>query len=129
MTTVKKAQPVNNIDPANSQAEITFQTFYPYYLSEHQNPICRALHYIGSVSALMLLIYLITQRQWSLLPLTLVVGYGFAWIGHYFFEHNKPATFKYPRLSFIGDWIMLKDFVTGQINRKLEQLKKSDNSC
>lgn len=95
--------------------------FYPYYLREHQHPICRLLHYIGSASALLALIAIVWGQFWAWLPLVLLIGYGFAWIGHFFFEHNRPATFQYPRLSFIGDWLMLKDFLTGQIDQKLQQ--------
>jgi hypothetical protein len=49
------------------------------------------------------------------LPAALVAGYGFAWVGHYFFEHNRPATFTYPLYSFLGDWVMYKDLLTGKI--------------
>ena len=51
--------------------------------------------------------------------MALVAGYAFAWIGHFFFEHNKPATFRYPLWSFMGDWVMLKDFLLGRIDKKL----------
>jgi hypothetical protein len=50
-----------------------------------------------------------------LIPL---VGYGFAWVGHFFFEKNKPATFQYPLYSFIGDWVMFKDILVGKISLK-----------
>ena len=83
----------------------SFAEFYPYYLSEHQNRTCRRLHLIGSIAT----------AQWQWLWLLPVVGYGFAWVGHFFFEHNKPATFKHPLYSFIGDWVMAKDLLTGKI--------------
>lgn len=105
----------------NAKHSMTLNEFYPYYLREHQNPICRILHYIGSTSALLVLGIIIWGQYWAWLPLVLLIGYGFAWLGHFFFEGNKPATFQYPRLSFIGDWLMLKDFLTGQINQKLHQ--------
>ena len=44
-----------------------------------------------------------------------VIGYGFAWVGHFFFEHNRPATFTYPFYSFAGDWVMLFQFLTGTL--------------
>jgi len=44
-----------------------------------------------------------------------LAGYGFAWIGHFFFEKNKPATFTYPLYSLAGDWVMYKDILTGRI--------------
>jgi hypothetical protein len=45
------------------------------------------------------------------------MGYGFAWIAHFFIEHNRPATFKYPFYSFAGDWVMLKDFLLGRFRK------------
>lgn len=89
------------------QAEFkSFKEFYPYYLNEHTHPVCRALHYIGSTLMLVILGYCIVTQQSTPLIALPFVGYGFAWIGHFFFEHNKPATFKYPLYSFMGDWIM-----------------------
>lgn len=93
----------------------SFAEFYPYYLGEHLNDTSRRLHYIGSLLVLgILAVVLLTQSWWWLLALP-VAGYGFAWVGHFFFEKNKPATFKYPLYSFIGDWVMLKDALTGRI--------------
>lgn len=93
----------------------SFAEFYPYYLSEHSNDTSRRLHYVGSLLVLsLLLVVLFTQSWWWLLALP-VAGYGFAWVGHFFFEKNKPATFKYPLYSFMGDWVMLRDALTGRI--------------
>lgn len=93
----------------------TFREFYPYYLSEHQNPVCRRLHVFGSgLIVLIVLAVLFGASAWWLLA-TPVVGYGFAWIGHFFFEHNRPATFTYPLWSLMGDWVMFKDVITGRI--------------
>ena len=44
-----------------------------------------------------------------------VVGYGFAWVGHYVFEKNRPATFKHPWYSLAGDFVMFKDILIGRI--------------
>ena len=52
--------------------------------------------------------------RWWLLA-ALLCGYGFAWVGHFFFEKNRPATFKHPFYSFVGDWVMFKDILTGKI--------------
>jgi hypothetical protein len=87
----------------------SFAEFYPYYLEEHSNPVCRRLHYVGSVLVLVLLAWVLVTRQWLLLLALPVVGYGFAWVGHFVFEKNRPATFKHPLYSFMGDWVMLKD--------------------
>lgn len=93
----------------------SFAEFYPFYLGEHSNPVCRRLHFIGSTGVLLLLAFAIySGNPWWLLALPLM-GYGFAWVGHFFFEKNKPATFTYPLWSFIGDWVMYKDILTGRI--------------
>ena len=91
-----------------------FKSFYPYYLSEHQNFICRGLHFIGTlgVISIIILAIIINYKFFFFAP---ICGYGFAWTGHFFFEKNKPATFKYPFYSFLGDWVMLKDILLGKI--------------
>ncbi|MEO3866943.1 DUF962 domain-containing protein [Rheinheimera fenheensis] len=97
----------------------SFAEFYPYYLAEHRHPVCRALHYCGSLLVIAVLCFALITQQWPLLWLLPLIGYGFAWVGHFAFEHNKPATFKYPLYSFAADWVMLKDFLTGQLKHKL----------
>jgi hypothetical protein len=98
-----------------SKPYASFREFYPYYLSEHADPTCRRLHYVGSACALgFLATAIVTANAWWLLG-ALFSGYGFAWIGHFFFEKNRPATFQHPLYSFIGDWVMLKDMLTGRI--------------
>ena len=92
----------------------SFKQFYPYYLSEHMNPICRTLHFIGSIGVIIIII--ISFFNINFLFLAPICGYGFAWVGHFFFEKNKPATFKYPIYSFIGDWVMFKDIIIGREN-------------
>ena len=94
----------------------SFKEFYPFYLSEHQNKTSRTLHFIGTFIVLALLgFFIVAQKEarfWIALPL---VGYGFAWVGHAFFEKNKPATFRYPLYSYCGDWVMFKDIICGKI--------------
>jgi hypothetical protein len=98
-----------------SQAFASFSEFYPFYLGEHSNRTCRRLHFVGSCIALgFFAAAAVTLNAWWLLG-ALVSGYAFAWIGHFFFEHNKPATFKHPFYSFAGDWVMFKDMLTGRI--------------
>lgn len=97
----------------------SFAEFYPYYLSEHRSPVCRALHYIGSSLVLGALALMLVSQQWRYWWLLPLMGYGFAWVGHLVFEHNKPATFKHPFYSLAADWVMLKDFLTGQLKHKL----------
>lgn len=102
----------------------SFKDFYPYYLTEHGNIQCRRLHYFGSSLVILFTIGVIVTQSWALLWLLPVMGYGPAWIGHFFFEKNKPATFQYPLYSFLSDWIMLKDAATGQLTQKLELAKQ-----
>ena len=93
-----------------------FAEFYPYYLGEHSNPICRRLHFVGTSLVIALLAYTIGSGKW-LLPLALpVFGYGFAWVGHFFFEKNRPATFTHPLYSLIGDFVMFRDILLGKIS-------------
>ena len=93
----------------------SFAEFYPFYLSEHSHLTCRRLHFAGSsLSLLCLAALLVTRNPWWLLA-GLLVGYGFAWIGHFVFEKNKPASFKRPLYSFMGDWVMYKDIWTGKV--------------
>ncbi|HEX3912330.1 MAG TPA: DUF962 domain-containing protein [Steroidobacteraceae bacterium] len=92
----------------------SFRDFYGFYLSEHANPVSRRLHFTGTSVALALLIAAaVTQDGW-LAGIALVQGYAFAWVGHFFFEHNKPATFKYPGYSLMGDWRLWWDILTGR---------------
>lgn len=92
--------------PTGGKVYLTFKDFYPFYLSQHQNAICRRLHFIGSLSVLVILIETLVTQNWIQLLFLPLVGYGFAWIGHFIFEKNKPATFQYPLYSFLGDWLM-----------------------
>ena len=91
----------------------TFGEFYPFYLTEHTHPISRRLHVVGTSLALALLIAALLTQVWWLSFIAPVAGYGFAWVGHYFFEHNKPATFKYPGYSLLGDLRLWWDTVRG----------------
>lgn len=93
----------------------TFAEFYPFYLAEHRDRTCRRLHFAGSTLGLVCLAMLVATGNWWWLPVGLLVGYAFAWIGHFGFEKNKPASFKRPLYSFMGDWVMYKDIWTGKI--------------
>jgi hypothetical protein len=106
---------------ANHSDFKSFAAFYPFYLLEHQQPLCRTLHYLGSSLVLTVLLFIAFTGAWNWFWLLFIVGYGFAWIGHFFVEHNRPATFKYPFYSLMADWVMFKDFLTGQLNAKLAQ--------
>ncbi|RLA61586.1 MAG: DUF962 domain-containing protein [Epsilonproteobacteria bacterium] len=94
----------------------TIKDFYPYYLSQHANKTCRRLHFIGNLMAIILFISFLRTGVWGYLIGAPLVGYIFAWIGHFGFEKNRPATFKHPLKSFICDWIMFKDILTRKIH-------------
>jgi hypothetical protein len=101
--------------PTPTERFESFATFYPFYLSEHRHPICRILHFVGSNLALGILLLMVMSQQWWLGLLAVVCGYAFAWVGHFVFEKNRPATFKYPLYSFAGDWVMWWQLLTGRI--------------
>jgi hypothetical protein len=93
----------------------SFREFYPYYLGEHRNRTCRRLHFVGSCVALAFVAMSVVDRNpWWLLG-ALLAGYAFAWAGHFFFEKNRPATFRHPLYSFAGDWAMFRDILAGRI--------------
>lgn len=93
----------------------SFSEFYPYYLSEHAHPVCRRLHFVGTALVLAVVAYALIARQWHALWLVPLFGYGFAWAGHFFFEHNRPATFTYPFYSLAGDFVMFFQMLTGRL--------------
>ena len=93
----------------------SFSEFYPYYLSEHGDRLNRRLHFTGLLTAFLVLAVALITKKWVLLFLLPVFGYGLSWIGHYFIEKNKPATFKYPLYSIMGDFVMFKDILLGKI--------------
>jgi hypothetical protein len=92
----------------------TLKEFYPYYLSEHKNPTSRKLHFIGTGLLFIILFIAFFEEKFYYLFAIPLVGYGFAWIGHFFFEKNKPATFKYPLFSLASDFILFFDLLRGK---------------
>ena len=107
-------------DKYGAQLPTDFQSFFPYYLREHAHPLCRALHYFGTSMVLVILAYVIYSGQLVYLLVMPFVGYFFAWVGHFFVEKNKPATFTYPVWSLMGDFKMYFLFVSGRIGSALE---------
>lgn len=105
--------------PIQTQGEArtfpSFHEFYPYYLSEHSNDSCRRLHVVGTLLSIATLVYVLATQRWSGLLLLPIVGYGFSWVGHFFFERNRPATFKNPVYSLMGDFVMLRDVLIGRV--------------
>ena len=95
---------MNRGEPIRYQS---FKEFYPFYLSQHKNTICRNLHYLGSILVLLILCVSFFSGNYYVLIALPLVGYGCAWAGHFMFEKNRPATFQYPLYSFMADWVML----------------------
>lgn len=93
----------------------SFRDFYPFYLGEHQNVTCRRLHFIGTGLVIATALYVLATGKWLLLLLLPVFGYAFAWAGHFFFERNRPATFKHPLYSLAADFVMFKDILLRRI--------------
>lgn len=103
----------------------TFWDFYPYYLTEHARPINRALHFIGTTFVIGFFIIAIVLKNPLWLLLIPISGYGFAWVGHFGLEKNRPATFKYPFYSLGSDFVMYYHTITGQVNRKVDEAHKT----
>ena len=99
----------------NEERYRSFGDFYPFYLSEHSNQVSRRLHFTGTSIAVALLVTAAITQRWWLVAVAMVQGYAFAWVGHYFFEHNKPATFRYPAFSLMGDWRLWWEILTGKL--------------
>ena len=92
----------------------TFKDFYPYYLSEHDSKYTKLMHFIGTSIGLVFLINFLLSFNFLYLLFAFISGYAFAWVGHFFIERNKPATFKYPFYSFIGDHKMYIEILQGK---------------
>ena len=102
----------------------TFEEFWPYYVSQHRNPTCRALHFVGTALVITCLVAAVLLSPFWLLA-ALFVGYGFAWIGHLFFERNRPATFTYPLWSLRGDFRMFRLMLLGRLAPELVRAERN----
>lgn len=99
----------------------SFEEFWPFYVREHSHPTNRTLHFIGSTFGLVCLMILLGTGVLWFFPLGLVIGYGFAWVGHFFIERNKPASFKYPLWSFRADWKMWALILVGRMEPEVRR--------
>ncbi|AMT95840.1 MULTISPECIES: DUF962 domain-containing protein [Psychrobacter] len=103
------------------------QNFYDFYLGEHQNMACRRLHFAGSSFGLLGLAKSVKDRSPTPLLKGIAAGYACAWVGHFFFEKNKPASFKFPLKSFASDFRMYSDVLRGNLSlkdRKYDRARK-----
>ena len=101
----------------------SFQSFWPHYVAEHSKPLTRLLHLLGTTAGLALVVYFIASGRWWLFFLGLIPGYGAAWVGHFFIEKNKPATFQHPLWSFMGDYKMIWLMLTGRMGEEARRVK------
>jgi hypothetical protein len=101
--------------PASPGRYARFADFYQYYLSEHSNRTCRRLHFVGTILVLGSVAMAVAARNPAWLLAAPVAGYGFAWIGHFVFEKNRPATFSHPWYSLAGDFVLFRDMLTRRI--------------
>jgi hypothetical protein len=107
--------------PSMSRRLGSYQDFWPYYVSQHLNPTCRGLHFVGTCLVIVFLgvTVLLLSPVWLLA--SLFAGYGFAWVGHFFFEKNKPATFTYPLWSLRGDFRMFRLMLLGRMDPEIQR--------
>ncbi|GGG28065.1 DUF962 domain-containing protein [Hymenobacter glacieicola] len=95
-------------------ASPSFAEFYPYYLREHQRWGTRVLHFIGTTLFLVALVLAVVWARPLLVLAGVGAAYGFAWVGHFFVEHNRPATFQHPWLSLRADFQLYWDLLRGR---------------
>jgi hypothetical protein len=93
----------------------SFREFYPAYLAEHSERSTRRLHFLGTLLVIVVVAVAIGTGNPRWLLLAPVFGYGLAWIGHFVFERNRPATFRHPLYSLAGDFVMFKDILTRRL--------------
>lgn len=109
--------------PSSSERIAAYRDFWPYYLSEHRHPLCRRLHYVGTTLTFPFFAAALVTLNPAWLIGAPLVGYFFAWVGHFFIEKNKPATFKYPLWSLISDYRMFFVWIGGKTDQEYERFK------
>ena len=100
----------------------SFEEFWPFYVGEHKSPGCRALHYLGVLTSLGIAGWAIWSASWMMIAVAIVAGYALAWTGHFFVEHNTPATWGYVRWSFLAEFKMFALAVAGRMGKEIERL-------
>ena len=90
---------------------MTISQYYKYYLTLHEHPKCRLLHFIGQWMTIIFMSFVIYKKLWLFLIVSPFIIYPFAWSGHYFFENNRPAAFNAPLKAKISDWLMFRDII------------------
>ncbi|MEX0798828.1 MAG: DUF962 domain-containing protein [Bacteriovoracaceae bacterium] len=110
-----KSNPSAKRNSVETERRKSFKEFYPYYLAEHSDSLNRVLHFVGTWVVVLVAAAALLSRQWNLLWLCPLAGYGFAWAGHFFFQKNRPATFKQPLFSLLADFVMWWHLLTRKI--------------
>ncbi len=105
-----------------------FSEFYFYYLTEHQDKVCRSLHFVGTFLVISFLVNFCLTSDWRFLALMPLSGYSFAWVGHFAFEKNKPAAFSQPFYSLASDFVMFFHILTFQMPKKMTAAQKFINN-
>jgi len=105
----------------------SFGEFWPFYVREHSRPATRVLHAAGTITGTALFFALAATGRWLWLPLAFVPGYAAAWVGHFFVEHNRPATFKHPLWSLMGDYKMVALMLAGRMGPEVERACKDSS--
>ena len=98
----------------------SFEAFWPRYVRDHSLRSTRRLHFAGLALAAPAFLAGLAY-DWRFLVLVPVIGYGFAWYGHFFIERNRPATFEYPLWSLMGDFRMFWLMLRGRMDAEVEQ--------
>jgi len=98
----------------------SFAEFWPYYVAQHLHPTNRALHFIGTSGVCICFAagFMFSPLWFLAMP---VAGYGFAWIGHFTFEKNRPATFVHPVWSLRGDLRMYRLMWMGRMDPEVQR--------
>lgn len=102
----------------------TFEEFWPYYVSQHRDPTSRRLHFLGTTLALGCV-----AASPAFPPALLaapVAGYGLAWLGHFAFEKNRPASWASARhfaWSLRGDLRMWRYMIAGAMDAEVERVE------
>jgi hypothetical protein len=103
----------------------SYREFWPYYVAQHRDVTCRRLHFVGTTLVLGFVVAAVaTRNPWWLLAAP-VAGYGPAWIGHFGFEKNRPATFDYLVWSLMGDFQMYWCTLTGRMGAELARAEEA----
>jgi hypothetical protein len=107
----------------------SFEEFWPYYVSEHRVRACRGLHYVGTTLAICNLAAALLWMQPRFLATAALSGYFFAWIGHFFIEKNRPATFSYPLWSLFADFKMFGFACAGKMSREVSRVLAEESGA